>query len=67
MSDVIRPVITTNVIKNGSVITYQNNTGAFSKRDPDVNSHQASGTIQTNLKDRFDDVRYYTGDSPTDV
>ena len=63
MSDVIRPVITSKVIKNGSIITYQNNTGEFSKRDPDLNSHQPSGTIQSNLTDRFDDVRYYSGDT----
>tara|TARA_R110002110_G_scaffold66938_1_gene182827 strand:- start:207 stop:404 length:198 start_codon:yes stop_codon:yes gene_type:complete len=63
MSDVIKPVITGNVIKNGSIVTYQNNTGEFSKRDPDLNSHQASGTIQTNLQNRFDDVRYYSGDT----
>lgn len=63
MSDVLRPVITSNEIKNGSMVTYQNNTGSFSKRDPDLNSFVPSGTMKTRLEDRFDDVRYYTGDT----
>jgi len=63
MSDVLKPVITSNEIKNGSMVTYTNNTGAFSKRDPDLNSFVPSGTLQTRLEDRFDDVRYYTGDT----
>ena len=63
MSDVLRPVITSNEIKNGSMVTYQNNTGRFSKRDPDLNSFVPSGTMKTRLEDRFDDVRYYTGDT----
>ncbi len=67
MSDVIQPIIGGNSIKNGSIITYQNKTGEFSKRDPDVNQFVPSGTIQTRLDTRFDDVRYYTGDSPSDV
>ncbi len=64
MSDVIQPIIGGNSIKNGSIITYQNNTGEFSKRDPDVNQFVPSGTIQTRLDTRFDDVRYYSGDTP---
>jgi hypothetical protein len=63
MSDVIRPVITANTIKNGSVVIYQNKTGEFSKRDPDLNQFVPSGTIQTRLDERFDDVRYYSGDT----
>ena len=64
MSDVIRPVITSKVIKNGTIITYQNNTGEFSKRDPDLNSFVPSGTLHARLDTRFDDVRYYSGDTP---
>lgn len=63
MSDVIRPVITANTIKNGSVVIYQNKTGEFSKRDPDLNQFVPSGTILTRLDERFDDVRYYSGDT----
>jgi hypothetical protein len=64
MSDVLRPIIDVNPIKNGSIITYQNNTGEFSKKDPDLNSFVPSGTMVADLNDRFDDVRYYTGDKP---
>jgi hypothetical protein len=64
MSDVLRPIIDVNPIKNGSIITYQNNTGEFSKKDPDLNSFVPSGTMVADLNDRFDDVRYYTGDTP---
>ena len=64
MSDVIQPIIGGNSIKNGSIIKYQNNTCEFSKRDPDVNQFVPSGTIQTRLDTRFDDVRYYSGDTP---
>ncbi len=64
MSDVLKPVITSNAIKNGAIVTYQNKTGEYSRRDPDLNSFVPSGTLFTRLKDRMDDVRYYTGDTP---
>jgi hypothetical protein len=67
MSDVLKPIIGSNSIKNGSIVTYQNKTGEFSKRDPDLNSFVPSGTLHARLDTRFDDVRYYTGDSPTDA
>ena len=31
MSDVLKPIIGSNSIKNGSIVTYQNKTGEFSK------------------------------------
>lgn len=63
MSDVLQPVIGSNTIKNGSMVVYQANTGSISKRDPDVNSFIPSGTMYTRLDTRFDDVRYYSGDT----
>ena len=63
MSDVLRPIIDVNPIKNGSIITYQNKTGEYSRRDPDVNQFVPSGTMFTRLDTRFDDVRYYSGDT----
>lgn len=63
MSDVLKPIIVLNDIKNGSIVTHQNNTGEYAKRDPDLNSFVPSGTMVANLDERFDDVRYYTGDS----
>jgi hypothetical protein len=64
MSDVLKPVIAVNPIKNGAIVTYQNKTGEYSRRDPDVNQFVPSGTMFTRLDTRFDDVRYYTGDTP---
>jgi len=64
MSDVLQPIIGSNSIKNGSMVTYQSKTGENRTRDPDVNSFIPSGTLHTRLDTRFDDVRYYTGDSP---
>ena len=63
MSDVLQPVIGSTTIKNGSMVVYQANTGSTSKRDPDVNSFIPSGTMYTRLDTRFDDVRYYSGDT----
>jgi len=49
------------------MVTYQSKTGENRTRDPDVNSFIPSGTMVARLDTRFDDVRYYTGDSPTDT
>ena len=62
-SDNLQPIISSNEIKNGSAIVYQNQTGRYSKRDPQLNSFTPSGELNTLLYERFDDVRYYTGDS----
>lgn len=50
-------------IKNGGIITLVFETGTAASGLPQVNSFVPSGTMQTRLKDRFDDVRYYTGDT----
>ena len=63
MSDVLKPIIGSNSIKNGSMVVYQTNAGSTSKRDPDLNSFVPSGTLFTRLQDRMDEVRYYTGDT----
>lgn len=69
MSDVIFPIDNTKGIKNGSMVVYQTEAGSEStvKRDPDLNSFVPSGTIIARYGERMDEVRYYTGDSPTDV
>ncbi len=69
MSDVIFPIDNTKPIKNGSMVVYQTKAGTDStiKRDPDLNSFVPSGTLVARYDDRMDEVRYYTGDSPTDV
>jgi|TARA_R100000988_G_C3931044_1_gene131456 hypothetical protein len=64
MPDDMQPVITTNEIKNGSIVTLVFETGSNSQiRHPDVNQHEASGDMNARITGRFDDPRYYTGDS----
>ncbi len=41
----------------------QTSISSTSKRDPDLNSFVPSGTLHTRLDTRFDDVRYYSGDT----
>jgi hypothetical protein len=55
MSDVLKPVIGGNPIKNGSMVVYHTETGSTSKRDPDLNSFPPSGTLFTRLNERFDE------------
>ena len=52
-----------NPIKNGGMITLVFETGIAASGEPLVNQFVPSGTMQDRLKDRFDDIRYYTGDS----
>ena len=54
---------TSNPVKNGGLITLVFNTGTSASGETLVNQFVPSGTMQDRLKDRFDDVRYYTGDS----
>ena len=61
--EVVRAAKDGNPIKNGGTITLVFETGTAASGLPDVNQFVASGTMQTRLEDRFDDVRYYTGDS----
>ena len=64
MPDDMQPVITTNEIKNGSMVTLVFETGSNSQiRHPEVNLHEASGAMNARITGRFDDPRYYTGDS----
>ena len=53
MSDVLKPVIGANPIKNGSMVVYQTKSQtsipSTSKRDPDLNSFVPSGTMFTRL------------------
>lgn len=64
MADVIKPVIPANDVKNGAAITFTFNTGEYAQYDSQITDLQiASGTTNQRLKTRFDDVRFYTGDS----
>lgn len=62
--DVVVPVISANTVKNGSMVVLVFETGLVSKRDPDFNHiNIPSGELETKYCDRFDDIRYYTGDT----
>ena len=50
-------------IKNGGIITLVFETGTAASGLPQVNSFVPSGTMRTRYDNRFDDIRYYTGDS----
>lgn len=65
MSDVITNAhssVTT--IVNGAVIVNVQKTGEYQDYNPQISDLVvASGTLFTRLDTRFDDVRYYTGDT----
>ena len=48
---------------NGGAITFVTKTGRIEVLNPELNSFVSSGTLYTRYGDRFDDPRYYTGDS----
>ena len=52
-----------NPIKNGGLITLVYETGTAANGEPPLNQFVPTGTMKTRLEDRFDDVRYYTGDT----
>jgi hypothetical protein len=69
MSDVITNAhssVTT--IVNGAAIVHVKKTGEYESHNSNITTlNTPSGTLNTRLKTRFDDVRYYTGDSATDT
>ena len=52
-----------NPINNGGMITLVFDTGVVASVDPLLNQFVPTGTMKSRLEDRFDDVRYYTGDT----
>ena len=69
MANDIDEAISANEIKNGTAIVGCLPTGFSDKftNDTSVSNKPAIGDIQDKYDAKFDDVRYYTGDSPTDV
>lgn len=66
--EAIRPVTTAAAgIQNGSIVTmvFESGAGSVQKRAPDLNQHETSGAMNIRTSGRFDDVRYYTGDTPS--
>lgn len=61
--EIVKAVKDGEPIKNGGTITLVFNTGTAASGLPEVNSFVPSGTMLTRYTNRFDDVRYYTGDT----
>lgn len=66
MSDVIRKSVSSNDYKNGTVVVSVDSLGVISNHTINPKINKVSQIIsQTGVLDsRFDDVRYYSGDSP---
>tara|TARA_R100000808_G_C2094023_1_gene113358 strand:+ start:455 stop:658 length:204 start_codon:yes stop_codon:yes gene_type:complete len=65
MSDVITNAhSSTATIVNGATVVNVQKTGEYKDYNPQISDLVvASGTLFTRLDTRFDDVRYYTGDT----
>ena len=51
-------------INNGGIVTFVRETGEYVAASGSmINQFVASGTLQSRYQDRFDDYRFYTGDS----
>ena len=51
-------------INNGGIVTFVQETGEYATASGSmINKVVASGTLEDRLRDRFDDYRFYTGDS----
>lgn len=66
-SDVAREAITGSGYYNGSAIAYMPNRIVTHKIAPIINRIQTVEELESLYTDRFDDVRYYTGDSASGV
>lgn len=54
-SQSIIPVINANPIRNGSVVTFAQETGGYQTSAPAINQHANSGTLSARLTVRFDE------------
>lgn len=61
--DVARKAVSANGYNNGTKTILMPNRTTNGKLVPDVNRIQTVDELETRYTDRFDDVRYYTGDS----
>ena len=51
-------------INNGGIVTFVRETGEYVAASGSmINQFVAYGTLQSRYQDRFDDYRFYTGDS----
>jgi len=63
MADIARKAISANDIFNGSVIVFTADKLAYNKIEPTINKVTPVAQLESRYTDRWDDVRYYTGDT----
>ena len=64
MANDITVAVSGEPIKNGTVVVTTSTTGQYSKLDTYVLNTPAIAAIQSKYDTRFDDPRYYSGDTP---
>jgi hypothetical protein len=60
---VAQKVIPANAVNNGAAVTAVDRSGNYQTVDPKINRGGDASAIDTALDSRFDDPRYYTGDT----
>ena len=63
MADVLQKVNNSNEYINGAAVVRSDKLGNVDKLAQTINDNAGIGSISGILDSRFDDVRYYTGDS----
>ena len=63
MADVLQKVNNSNEYINGAAVVRSDKLGNVDKLAQTINDNTGIGSISGVLDTRFDDVRYYTGDS----
>lgn len=63
MADVLQKVNNSNEYINGAAVVRSDKLGNVDKLVQTINDNTGVGSISGILDSRFDDVRYYTGDS----
>lgn len=64
MANDIRVAVSGQVIKNGTVVVTTTTTGQYSTLDTSVLNRPTIEEIESKYDTRFDDPRYYRGDTP---
>lgn len=65
MANDIQAAINNNAIKNGTLVASCTKTGKYSVTNTYAKNIPTITDIQSKFDDRFDDPRYYSGDSAT--
>jgi hypothetical protein len=63
MANDIQAAVSGVVVKNGTAVVSATVTGEYSTLDTYVQNYPTIADIENKYDDRFDDPRYYTGDS----